>query len=132
VSPERAASDYGVTIDRHGNLDEKATAKQRETLRAGRAVNKTGMFTLGPDREHYDACWGPGSREAVADILSRLPILVRYRIKNEIHDLLFKAERSSPITGEEVDRCWAELRPTFYPERYLADQFLPRETSVPA
>jgi len=90
------------------------------------------MFSLGPDREQYDAWWGPGSREALADILSRLPILVRYRIKNEIHGLLFKGEREGAITKAEIDRCWAELRPTFYPERYLADQFLPKEAVAPA
>lgn len=129
VTPERAAADYGVIVDAAGRLDETATAKKRDQLRAARQGATKGMFSLGPDREQYDASWGPGSREAVADILSRLPILVRYRIKNEIHGLLFKAERQAPITREEVDSCWSQLRPTFYPERYLADQFLPKDAA---
>ena len=132
VSPERAASDYGVIVDPVRNVDEKATVERREALRARRKNEKASIFSLGSDREQYDACWGPGSREAVADILSRLPILVRYRIKNEIHGLLFRGNRCSPITREEVDRCWAELRPTFYPERYLAEQFLPKDAAAQA
>jgi hypothetical protein len=55
---------------------------------------------------------------------------VRYRIKNEIHFRLFKSERSDVITPEEIERCWAELRPIFYPERYLAEQFLPKGESA--
>ena len=132
VSPARAAVDYGAIVDLLGNLDEAASLEQRKTMRAARKGKKAEMFSLGPDREQYDASWGPGSREAMAEILSRLPILVRYRIKNEIHGLLFKGERHSPIDKEEVDRCWAELRPTFYPQRYLADQFLPKEASTQA
>jgi N-methylhydantoinase B len=132
VSRERAASDYGVIIDLDCKVDETATVERRKTLRSGRKSEKAGIFSLGPDREQYDAAWGPGSREAVADILSRLPILVRYRIKNEIHGLLFKDERRLAITKQEVDRCWAELRPTFYPERYLAEQFLPKDTPARA
>ena len=132
VSPARAAVDYGAIVDLLGNLDEAASLKQRKAMRAAREGKKAEMFSLGPDREQYDASWGPGSREAMAEILSRLPILVRYRIKNEIHGLLFKGERHSPIDKEEVDRCWAELRPTFYPQRYLADQFLPKEASTQA
>ena len=132
VSPARAAADYGAIVDLLGKLDEAASLEQRKTMRAAREGKKAEMFSLGPDREQYDASWGPGSREAMAEILSRLPILVRYRIKNEIHGLLFKGERHSPIDKEEVDRCWAELRPTFYPQRYLADQFLPKEASTQA
>ncbi len=132
VSPARAAADYGAIVDSLGKLDEAASLEQRKTMRAARKGKKAEMFSLGPDREQYDAAWGPGSREAMADILSRLPILVRYRIKNEIHGLLFKSERQSPIDREEVDRCWAELRPTFYPQRYLAEQFLPKEASTQA
>ena len=132
VSPARAAADYGAIVDPLGKLDEAASLEQRKTMRAARKGKKAEMFSLGPDREQYDASWGPGSREAMAEILSRLPILVRYRIKNEIHGLLFKGERHSPIDKEEVDRCWAELRPTFYPQRYLADQFLPKEASTQA
>ncbi len=132
VSPARAAADYGAIVDPLGKLDEAASLEQRKTMRVSRKGKKAEMFSLGPDREQYDASWGPGSREAMAEILSRLPILVRYRIKNEIHGFLFKGERHSPIDKDEVDRCWAELRPTFYPQRYLADQFLPKEASTQA
>jgi N-methylhydantoinase B len=131
VTPERAASDYGVIVDALGRINEQGTAKKRDQLRAARQGKTQGMFSLGPEREQYDACWGPDSWEAVADILSRLPILVRYRIKNEIHGILFKTQRQAPITRAEVDSCWAQLRPTFYPERYLADQFLPKEAAQP-
>lgn len=129
VTPERAASDYGVVVDTLGKLDEPATLKKREALRAARKGRPLDAFSLGFEREQYEACWGSGARDALADILSRLPILVRYRIKNEIHTRLFKSERSEPITPGEVDRCWNELRPIFYPDRYLADQFLPKESA---
>jgi N-methylhydantoinase B len=131
VSPGRAESDYGVVVDALGKLDEKATAKLRDKLRAARKGKPLAMFCLGPEREEYESWWSQPARDALADILSRLPILVRYRIKNEIHGLLFKSERSAPITREEINKCWTGLRPTFYPERYLADQFLPKGEAAP-
>ena len=130
VSPERANTDYGVIVDSLGNLDEKATIKKRDALRAARKGKDLEMFCLGFEREQYDSWWTPAARDTLADILSRLPILVRYRIKNEIHFRLFKSERSDAITPEEIERCWADLRPIFYPERYLAEQFLPKGESA--
>jgi N-methylhydantoinase B len=132
ISPERALADYGVAVDALGQLDEKATATKRKALRASRKSKDNETFCLGFEREQYDAWWPDEARSALGEILSRLPILVRYRIKNEFHFILFKAERSAPITRDEIERCWAELRPTFYPERYLAEQFLPKgEAALP-
>ena len=49
-----------------------------------------------------------------------------YRIKNEFHKALYNETRDKPITREEIAQCWDDLRPRFYPERYLADQFRPK------
>ena len=130
VLPERANTDYGVIVDLLGNLDEKATIKKRYALRAALLSKDLDMFCLGFEREQYVLWWTPAARDTPAHILSRLPILVRYRIKNEIHFRLFKSERSDAITPEEIERCWADLRPIFYPERYLAEQFLPKGESA--
>jgi hypothetical protein len=89
------------------------------------------MFCLGFEREQYESWWTPAARDALASILSTLPILVRYRIKNEIHNKLFASERKDVITREEINKTWAELRSTFYPERYLAEQFLPKSETAP-
>jgi hypothetical protein len=102
----------------------------RNRLRAARKGRPLDHFCLGPEREQYESCWTPAARDALGDILSRLPILVRYRIKNEIHNALFKSERKTPITRDEISQTWSDLRPTLYPERYLADQFLPKGESA--
>jgi hypothetical protein len=60
------------------------------------------------------------------EILAGLPILVRYRIKNEIHYALFGQPRQQPISAQEVRERWNELRTRLYPDRYLAQQFLPK------
>jgi N-methylhydantoinase B len=125
VTPARAAADYGVIADAGGKLDEAATIRTRESLRAARKGKPLAMFCLGPEREEYESWWSTAARDALADILSRLPILVRYRIKNEIHARLFDGERRAVISSNEVERCWAEVRDRLYPVRYLAEQFVP-------
>jgi hypothetical protein len=67
-----------------------------------------------------------------AQILSELPILVRYRIKNELHHALFGAVRSGPVSATEVRERWNELRARLYPDRYLARQFLPKRQEATA
>jgi N-methylhydantoinase B len=131
VSIDRASADYGVVTDANGKIDEMATHKKRELLRTARKGKDIEPFCLGFDRDQYESWWSPGARKALSEILSRLPILVRYRIKNEFHFRLFKSERTGPISPEEISSCWAELRPNFYPERYLAEQFLLKGDLVP-
>jgi N-methylhydantoinase B len=124
VSREQARDAYGVIIAPSGQLDGALTQQQRKKLKQKQKPS-TGMFSLGEARERYDASWTPEGRKALSEILEALPILVRYRIKNEFHNRLFSAAREQPITADEITQCWTDLRPNFYPERYLADQFLP-------
>jgi N-methylhydantoinase B len=130
VSPERAAADYGVIVDKLGHLDEAATLRKRGAPRAERQEGLAERFCLGAERERYESFWTPAALMAMAEILARLPILVRYRIKNAIHARLFQVDRSAPITKEEINRHWADLRSTYYPERYLAEQFLPKDEAA--
>lgn len=126
VSREAAERLYGCVIDENGKVDERATSTRRRDLSASRRENDPRMFALGTARDRYDAVWSPEARAALSELLAELPILVRYRIKNELHNALFGDSRDEPITRAEVARCWSDLRPRFYPERYLADQFQPK------
>lgn len=126
VSREAAENLYGCVIDSNGKVDEEATATRRRECKAFRKGAGSRVFALGEAREKYDALWPAEARDALGDILAGLPILVRYRIKNEFHKALYNETRDKPITREEIAQCWDDLRPRFYPERYLADQFRPK------
>jgi N-methylhydantoinase B len=125
VSQDAARSIYGVVLETGGNIDVEATAQQRRVLAAAPERNRQ-RFSFGKAREDYDRCWTVEGRAALAGILGTLPILVRYRIKNEIFVRLFARERLRPITEADVARCWREAQLNYYPERYLAEQFLPK------
>jgi N-methylhydantoinase B len=125
VSHHAAHSIYGVVLEADGSVDVEATAHHRRALASTFPARNRKRFSLGEARENYDRCWTAEGRAALAEILGRLPILVRYRIKNAIYARLFAKERSRPITGVDVAQCWREVQPNFYPERYLAEQFLP-------
>jgi N-methylhydantoinase B len=126
VSQDVARSIHGVVLTSDGTVDVAATATQRNILKAARPKDNFKRFALGKAREEYDRCWTPEARAALTEILDRLPILVRYRIKNEIFTRLFTQGRSRPISDAEVARCWCDVQPNFYPERFLAEQFLPK------
>jgi N-methylhydantoinase B len=129
VSREAAENLYGCVFDSNGNVDEDAVAKRRRELRASRKGAAPRIFSLGEAREKYDALWSAEAQDALNSILVALPILVRYRIKNEFHKALYDEARDRPITREEIAQCWDGLRPRFYPPRYLADQFQPKVKS---
>jgi N-methylhydantoinase B len=126
VSREAAASAYGIVFEPGGEIDEALTAAERARRLVSQSSVQVPSFDLGDDRRAYDAMWSREAREAFAQILSELPILVRYRIKNEMHHALFKQPRNGPLSALEVREQWNELRARLYPDRYLARQFLPK------
>ena len=125
VSRYAAETDYGVVFSARGEPDETRTAAERRRRLASEPRTEIPSFNLGDVRCEYDSMWSREGREALAEILSGLPILVRYRIKNELHQQLFGARRG-PVTRDEVRERWNELRARLYPDRYLARQFLPK------
>lgn len=132
VSRGAAESVYGVVFAADGEVDEALTAAERARRLASQASVQIPSFDLGNARREYDAMWSHEARDAFAQILSELPILVRYRIKNEMHHALFKQPRSAPLSAHEVREQWNELRARLYPDRYLARQFLPKSQETTA
>jgi N-methylhydantoinase B len=131
VSRTAAEAEYGVVLDANGRFDERATNGIRQRKVSEQTDSATGSFSLGDERSGYDALWSADAREALGEILSELPILMRYRIKNELHQQFFREARVLAITRAEVAKCWSELRSRLYPDRYLARQFLPKERALP-
>jgi N-methylhydantoinase B len=131
VSRTAAEAEYGVVLDANGRFDERATNEIRQRKVSEQTGSATGSFSLGDERSGYDALWSADARDALGEILSELPILMRYRIKNELHQQFFREARVLAITRAEVANCWSELRSRLYPDRYLARQFLPKERALP-
>jgi N-methylhydantoinase B len=126
VSRLAAQHVYGVVFDAIGAIDEAKTATERGRRLSTQVDIPIPSFNLGKDRDEYESAWTADARAAFQEILGKLPILVRYRIKNELHNRLFAEQRLNPITYEEVLQCWNELRERLYPDRYLASQFIPK------
>jgi len=124
VSRLAAQHVYGVVFDPTGVIDEAKTATERERRLSTQDEIPIPSFNFGKDRDEYDSAWTAGARAALQEILGKLPILVRYRIKNELHNRLFAEQRLNPITREEVLQRWNELHARLYPDRYLASQFI--------
>ena len=125
VSRDAAGGVYGVALGPDG-VDAEATARRRAELRGSRAPRPQGPYTLGDARSRYDAVWTAEARTALRRVLGQLPILMRYRVKNEIHAALTPAGREAAITPEEVLGAWAALRARLYPERFLGTSYLSR------
>jgi N-methylhydantoinase B len=126
VSRLAAQHDYGVVFDATGALDEAKTVAERKLRLSTQLEIPIPSFNLGKDRDEYEATWSADARAAFQEILGKLPILVRYRIKNELHNRLLGEQRLNPITRQEVLLRWNELRARLYPDRYLASQFIPK------
>jgi N-methylhydantoinase B len=123
VSRQAAETDYGVVFGADGGVNEAATQSERARRLAGQPQAASRGFDLGDARREYDAQWAAGARDQLMQILEGLPILVRYRIKNEMHRALFGTPRDAPVTAREVLERWSELRSRLYPDRFLARQF---------
>jgi N-methylhydantoinase B len=130
VSRGAAESVYGIVFDAKGEIDEAKTAAERRRRLASQPPAATPSFSLGEARNEYDAKWSAEARDALQRILAELPILVRYRIKNELHNRLIGQATRTPITRDDVQACWSELRARLYPDRYLARQFLPKSVAT--
>lgn len=109
VSDDHALNIYGVIL-RGADLevDLPATEAQRKKVKASRNVNGR-LYDFGPEREHHDEIWSPGSRGAIMKILGDLPIPARAYAKQFI---MRKAkeiyvENSLPaITEQEIAKSW--------------------------
>jgi N-methylhydantoinase B len=110
VSRETAARDYGVVLDRDGQLDEGATHRRRESLRSERRGQPLPAFSFGPSRDRHYAQWTDEIYDAVDAAVSGLPAVARQlryqQITSEI-ERLFEAE--TVVTGERI----ADLSQTF-------------------
>ena len=126
VSRGAAESFYGLVFGRDGSINEAKTKSERARRLASQVESPIPSFDVGNERRDYDALWSAEARETLLEILAGLPILVRYRIKNEIHYALFGQPRHQPVSAQEVRERWNELRNRLYPDRYLAQQFLPK------
>lgn len=84
VSPEAAASDYGVAI-RDGAVDQTATAAHRAAQRGNRPP---GHFDFGPERDAFERVWTRAAYNALTGILAALPIHWRFFVKTKIFDLV--------------------------------------------
>lgn len=127
VSRSAARDIYGVMFDANGAIDGDKTAAEREKRLTGQASAPIPSFNFGNERDEYESAWTADARAAFHEILGRLPILLRYRIKNELHNRLFAQRRLQRITRDEILEKWNELRARLYPDRYLASQFVPRQ-----
>jgi N-methylhydantoinase B len=128
VSQSAAQENYGVVFDATdgGGVDVKKTAHERERRLASQTASLIPSFSLGNERDEYERAWSADARLAFHEILGNLPILVRYRIKNELHNRLFARQRTAVISREEIFEHWDQLRKRLYPDRYLASQFVPK------
>lgn len=129
ISGPAAEDIYGVRFDAAGTVDAATTLRQRDKLRSERPARHHPIFDYGPERIAYEAVWTWDARRALLEILDRLPILMRYQVKNKLHDLLTPGDRSSPITVAEVNVAWDDLRARIYPERFLAMPFRARRNA---
>ncbi|OLC19409.1 MAG: hypothetical protein AUH33_05755 [Chloroflexi bacterium 13_1_40CM_68_21] len=132
VSREAAEGVYGVVVQPAGRADDDATARARARLRDARGPRVVSPYTLGDARLRYDAVWTSDARAALRRVLAQLPILMRYRVKNEIHATLTPAGRETPIAPEEVRITWEALRARLYPERFLSASLMAKLAAAAA
>lgn len=125
VSSRAAREAYGVVLDSDGRVDHTATDALRVERRRGRdASNPT--YSFGEERASYESTWPAPAREALARVLERLPVLMRYHVKNALYTALASGRRDRPITAEEVAAAWREMRVRMSPERYLDPESVSR------
>lgn len=130
VSRGAAEEVYGVVLRPDGGVDYPATSRRREQLGRARGPQPTSMYTLGEERLRYERIWTPEARQALERILNQLPILMRYRVKNELHAALTPSDGERALTAEEVVSEWNAVRSRLYPERYLSKSFLSRLAGI--
>lgn len=118
VSADAAHDLYGVVL-RDGGADEDATARLRQTIRAGRPAVLP-HFDFGPEREAYEALWTPANYARLTAILAALPVHWRFFVKTEIFRRM-----KPPGTCREVAEAFEAVRRAFpqipVPEAVPAD-----------
>jgi N-methylhydantoinase B len=128
VSRGAAERVYGVVLDGDAGVDLTETARRRAQLRQTKRPTEDFPYSLGESRRQYERIWTKEARAALLEVLDRLPVLMRYRVKNEIHAALTPNGRTSAISPEEVMGAWGNLRSRLYPERYLSKSFVAKLT----
>lgn len=129
VSRDAAERRYGVVLDGGTGVDLEETARRRAQLRQAERPTSDSPYSLGEARLRYERIWTKEARAALLEVLDRLPVLMRYRVKNEIHAALTPNGRTSAISPEEVMGVWDDLRARLYPERYLSQSFVAKLTA---
>jgi hypothetical protein len=106
-----------VVLEAGGAVDAAATARRRAEI--GRPTRREGesIYALGEARLRYERRFSPEARRALEEILAALPILLRYRVKNDIHAAVAGEGSDAPLTAQDVRDAWAALRSRLYPER---------------
>lgn len=102
VTPGHAAAAYGVAVDPAGCVDAAATA----TLRAARGNREIADFTLGREREAYDAVWPQAMRADLARAAMTFPPAIRHALLAAVRDRLTAA--GAEVTPDMLARAVAE------------------------
>ena len=110
VTLEAAANEYGVVIT-GGKIDEVATAKRREAMRA---ADPKQFYGFNKFRIDYENLWTRAAYAELVGILRGLPVHWRFFVKHKVFDAINRmppAERKgSPAQVREVfDRVAAEF-----------------------
>jgi N-methylhydantoinase B len=106
VSLVAAERDYGVVIAQ-GILDVKATAALRAERRRDAGAKPAGLFTLGPEREAYDAIWTPPLCAAFIGIIYALPIPMRSEARQKLWTFVAQqTERGLPTDAAALEAAW--------------------------
>ena len=113
VSEAAAKAEYGVVIT-EGELDQKATERERERMRK---EEKGGLFDFGPERIEYENIWSDRIYEALGEVLTRVPISWRSFIKTKMFESIEQNRGVREVKVDDVYQTFGNLKKQFsFPE----------------
>jgi N-methylhydantoinase B len=115
VSRQAAEDIYGAAFDAEGCLDERATQVRRGVRRAARGDAAQPDYAFGDYRLAHEQVWTAAARETLSQVLAGLPVLLRYRVKNELHTML----KGKALAPEDVCEAWHTVHTRLGLGRYL-------------
>ena len=102
----RPSSDYGVVIARDTRPKATAASARRTPCRRQPA----GLFTLGAEREAYDAIWTPPLCAAFIRIIYALPIPMRSEARQKLWTVVEdRAQRGLPTDAATLETAWGVM-----------------------